>query len=136
MFNSLLKMVKEEQELQNGDFISFQDLDSYWKKLLEKAELITHSIEGCNGGFIAFYCNDVQKEESFITLMLVNSDFRGRNIASNLVEAVLSITRSRGFKRCALEVKKNNNSAIGLYEKMGFSLFEEREFSNIMKVNV
>lgn len=68
--------------------------------------------------------------------MLVSPRFRKKSIATNLVHSVLSITRLRMFKKCALEVEKDNYKALSLYKKMGFSITEEREVSYIMKKTV
>ncbi|MOA33132.1 ribosomal-protein-alanine N-acetyltransferase [compost metagenome] len=54
-------------------------------------------------------------------------------IAKNLVKMALVSAKKRGFKTCALEVKNDNQSAIKLYESLGFSDFEQKETSKIMK---
>lgn len=136
MFHSLLEMAKEDHKSGCGDFVYYPNIDTYWEKLQKKAEFIVHLTEGQSAGFIAFYCNDEKKEESFISLMLVSPRFRKKSIATNLVHSVLSITRLRMFTKCALEVEKDNYKALSLYKKMGFSITEERELSYIMKKTV
>lgn len=133
MFDQLFKMALEERERQNGEFLPKVNASTYWDKIKNKAEFNVHVVNGEYAGFVAFYCNNEQTKESFITLIMVSPEFRGKKIGAGLVDYVLSVSKSRGFSVCSLEVKKKNKSAISLYQIKGFSISEEREDTFIMK---
>lgn len=125
-------MIKKEYSLNGGDFIDVGNIDDYVNKIKNKAELIAHIVEGACVGFIAFYANDETQENAFITMVMIRSDMRGRKIAGSLLTTVLENLKSRGFKHCNLEVKKNNFNAIKLYESLGFKVKNRNLESIIM----
>lgn len=122
IYNQIEDMIREEQNLKGKDFIDVGDLNNYVDKIRNRAELITHIVEGACVGFIAFYANDEAKENAFVTMVMIRSNMRGKKIASSLLTAVLENMTSRGFKFCNLEVKTNNTNAIKLYENFGFKI--------------
>lgn len=136
MFDDLLKMAQKENERQNNEFLPESNADVYWEKIKNEAEFNIHVIDGKYAGFVAFYCNNKDSKESYITLIMVSPKFRGKKIGSGLIDYVLAISRLRGFTRCSLEVKKTNKDAINIYESKGFSVFQELEKSFIMKTNL
>lgn len=59
--------------------------------------------------------------EGDITNVAVREQYRGRKIASALMEALLKLGRERyGIKAFTLEVRSQNTAARNLYEKLGF----------------
>lgn len=57
-----------------------------------------------------------------IISVAVLPDFRRAGIASDLVRNALEALRQVGADECFLEVRSTNDSAIRLYEKLGFTL--------------
>lgn len=53
--------------------------------------------------------------------MGVLNDYRGQGIGTELLRACLDKARTKGIKRIDLEVRADNDAAISLYEKFGFS---------------
>jgi len=64
----------------------------------------------------------LNKKACEIKYLSVNSDFRGRGVASSLVEAIKKEC-SGCFGYLYLTVYENNSGAIEFYKKMGFSPF-------------
>jgi len=54
-------------------------------------------------------------------------DLRCSGVGSVLLENVLQYARSKSLLKVFLEVRESNTSAIGLYEKFGFTLLRVRE---------
>lgn len=82
----------------------------------------------CNeeiAGFIAYYANDIQRRQGYITMVLIRTRYRGRGFSSILLERVLDKIKSKGFGSCKLEVEKKNVIAIQIYEKFGFIKVED-----------
>jgi [ribosomal protein S18]-alanine N-acetyltransferase len=59
-------------------------------------------------------------DEVHVTNIAVREDFRNRRIATRLVEEALFLARDERMKYCTLEVRKSNESARGLYRRLGF----------------
>jgi len=57
----------------------------------------------------------------YLGFIYVDPGFRGRGIASDLIEALKAWSVSHGVKQFFLEVYTKNESAIRAYEKAGFS---------------
>lgn len=58
----------------------------------------------------------------------VREDMRRRGIASRIVLKIISIAHDEGALLGTLEVRRSNESAIGLYEKSGFVVKGVRPF--------
>lgn len=118
--NDIDFLIRSEQVAQGGKLVQGISIDEYLVKIKEKAEILIHYIDGRCAGFVAFYCNDQQAKQAFITLLLVAPGFRGKKVASFLLDGLFSLARSRGFATCQLEVNNDNFVAITMYEKFGF----------------
>lgn len=134
-----LKCIKElillEQNKQNGMFILDQNINEYFIKLEKNAEFITHCKNSELAGFVAYYCNDPNKNSAFITLVLISDGYRGTGLASNLIQYVVHFCAAKGFKECSLEVLKNNEAAINLYKKLGFTIKHELDKTYLMNIS-
>ena len=64
--------------------------------------------------------------ECQITNIAVRQEYRRRGIARAMITCLLSEAKKRGCKRAFLEVGENNQSAIKLYEKIGFKTVGRR----------
>ena len=58
-------------------------------------------------------------------------DFRGYGIGTELMRNMLALLKQRGYKRTSLAVQKANY-AVKLYEKVGFTVFDENTEEYIM----
>lgn len=83
--------------------------------------------------YCAFYANDADSLTAYISLIAVKPEYQHLHIGKQLMEYCLKIAADRGMHSCALEVKKNNSSAIRFYETNGFDFLSERENSYLMK---
>jgi ribosomal-protein-alanine acetyltransferase len=51
---------------------------------------------------------------------------RGQGLGNRLLQRLESIARARGLAEMRLEVRKDNDAAIALYERRGYQRFDER----------
>lgn len=58
--------------------------------------------------------------EGEITNVVVDPSFRNNKIGYQMMQALLKQGRNLGIKEFVLEVRKSNDAAIFLYEKLGF----------------
>lgn len=106
----------------NRDFLP-QDglqLENYLSKIDSQSTFERYYVNDVLAGFVSFYCNNKDKKQAFITLVLVDKNYRGMNIAYKMVSNVIDIVKRNGFAECSLEVKVENKNAIYLYNKLGF----------------
>ncbi len=66
------------------------------------------------------------KKTFYLAHLGVASGLRGQGIGSQLVGHLLQLGRAAGFRQAALDVAASNPLAQALYERLGFSLVEER----------
>ena len=74
------------------------------------------------GGVIVSYVGaESVLDESNIGNIVTHKEYRGKGIATELFEALLTELKAQGIKKLFLEVEHDNAPAIRLYEKLGFS---------------
>jgi ribosomal-protein-alanine N-acetyltransferase len=61
-------------------------------------------------------------EESHILNVAVDLPYRGLGLAQKLIRKVIDLSLRQGVKKVVLDVRKSNNSAIQLYQKLGFTI--------------
>ena len=71
-------------------------------------------------GIIAFCSFWLVLDEMHINNLAVLGDFRGQGVGKFLLERVLIEGASRGARRATLEVRRSNEAARRLYERLGF----------------
>lgn len=70
------------------------------------------------------YCGiRVQDDEIFLSKLYVHKDYRGKKIARNFLERVISDNPNQNKIR--LTVNKHNTNTINAYKKMGFIITDE-----------
>ena len=91
-----------------------QELQAPMRAYYADVELNTNTVAGYAGFW--FDGDDAQ-----IMTIGVAKEYQKRGIASNLLKTMIENAKSIGAKRMLLEVKVNNNPALKLYEKFGFT---------------
>lgn len=71
-------------------------------------------------GFIAYYANDAIHKCSYISMIAVQPQFRGKHIGSTLMDYCISDCITKGMCYLKLEVSKDNLAAKDFYLKKGF----------------
>lgn len=132
----IIELIVEEQDRQSGQLLTGVDFKTYLAKLTELAEITGTFIQDRCRGFVAFYCNDVESKNAFITLLLVDPRDRGLGVGRGLMLCALMLMKSRGFETCKLEVKKSNQAALCLYQSLNFRMVEDRTNSFILEVKL
>jgi len=111
------------------------DIPTYARKIHEKAERFEAWIDNRLVGLVAGYLN-MEDRSGFITNVSVVADARGTGIAFSLCSQYLQYAQERNLKSIALEVGKENATAIRLYEKMGFTTQSARESTLMFQLDL
>ncbi len=85
-----------------------EDAGSEYFVLVNEEEII-----GCAG-----YTDQVG--EGYINNVVIEKEKRGRGYGKELMEAVLDAGRKKGIRDFTLEVRVSNETAVKLYESLGF----------------
>ncbi|RQD71025.1 MAG: ribosomal-protein-alanine N-acetyltransferase [Tindallia sp. MSAO_Bac2] len=59
-------------------------------------------------------------DEAHITNVAVHPKFQGQGLGRKIMEALMEEARQRHMQRMTLEVRKSNETALGLYKSMDF----------------
>jgi ribosomal-protein-alanine N-acetyltransferase len=71
------------------------------------------------GGYVVFW---EMGEEIQILNVAVDLPYRGLGLAQKLIRKVIDLGLKKGTKTVVLDVRKSNNAAIQLYQKLGFTI--------------
>lgn len=107
-------------------FSTYVNIRQYLAKLDEYAEVLLAVREKTILGLIAFYCNDSTGGVSHITYLAVRRNCRGQGVGQKLLVECVDTVRKAGMKYVQARTWKENESAIALYEKIGFQKIRER----------
>ncbi|HEX8705370.1 MAG TPA: GNAT family N-acetyltransferase [Myxococcaceae bacterium] len=67
----------------------------------------------------AYAVTDVMGEVGFVVQLVVDAAVRGQGVGRQIMEELVERFRQRGCQRWALNVKRDNVAALGLYTSMG-----------------
>jgi len=104
----------------------FQDTEAIQHQIENGYEyfIIYHQDNPC--GYLALVPNIVA-QNMMISKIYVDSDFRGLNLGSQLLDFSIENAKERGLKLIWLTVNKDNSKSIKWYQKKGFSVIEKIE---------
>lgn len=79
-----------------------------------------------NGRIIGYACYYIVNDEAHLTNIAVDSNYRRKSVAKQLLENILKVVMERNCEFILLEVRPNNKNAITFYEKYGFNVLYRR----------
>ncbi|WP_375234783.1 GNAT family N-acetyltransferase [Winogradskyella sp.] len=124
MKDHLIDLLERINSEFSGKLIS-SGIEEYVSKLISKSVINTEYQNDDLIGFIAFYANNTESRIGFMSMLAIDEIYRGNSIAERLIFKAENYLKNNNFKYFDLEVLKTNVSAIALYKKSGFSVFEE-----------
>ena len=116
--NKIKELIQSESE-----YFNISDVDSYVNKIINNANF---AIED-DKGFIAYYANDFTSKKAYITMVIIDKKYRGKQIGKKLLNQVLNDLRGKEFLSVQLEVDKHNYVAYNLYSSFGFFKIDESD---------
>ena len=94
------------------------DIDDYYAKLKSFATVVVCMDEDSIVGLAATYCNNRDTKMAYTPLVGVDKNYRGRHIATELMEKTIACAKHSGMKKIGIHT--NNPHARDLYIKCGF----------------
>lgn len=111
--------------------IERQSFSDPWTEDMLKDALrfpVYHTFLAEEGGQVCGYsCLIVLFEDAELANIAVAPTCRGKGVGKLLMEKMHEKAKALGAERVLLEVRVSNESAIGLYEKYGYSRYGKRE---------
>ena len=106
--------------------------EHFWHDFVREAararERVCYAVEaagrwqGMAGGFL-----DEDGAAVEVVSVWVDPEYRGRGLAGDVIRPVLAWARDRGAVSARLWVNTENQTAIGVYERLGFAATDEVE---------
>ncbi|MGE5484101.1 MAG: ribosomal protein S18-alanine N-acetyltransferase [Ignavibacteriales bacterium] len=107
------------QEVEQQSFPTPWSRKAFWCELTQN--IYAHYIVVRVGGVVAGYGGMwVILDEAHVTNIAVDPAYRGHGLGRRIMLELMERARSRGATRMTLEVRKSNEVARRLYEKLGF----------------
>lgn len=100
------------------------DIIEYVRKLSENGTIYIAEHEMEIIGLCAGYMNDLQNNKAYISILGVDSSFRKKGIAKELVNHFIDKAYNSNMKKLFLETHKENISALNFYKKNGFIILD------------
>jgi [ribosomal protein S18]-alanine N-acetyltransferase len=135
MKQSIINIISENYDLMKR-FVTADRLESYVEKIQANAQIDPYFTAEKMVGFIAYYCNDPQRELAFLTMLCVDLKYSGQGIGKQLIANAILHLKKMKFKKFELEVKKENNIAKEFYYKIGFENKNETDQSLILQLQL
>lgn len=109
------------------------DLSIFAEKLFKNAMFFCdYSADGILKGLIALYANDFENKKAYIPLVYTARNFRGKGVASGLLNEVVSFVKSLNGQIRIIGLHTNNITAIRVYTNVGFKIVDVVEGKNYM----
>ncbi len=96
------------------------NLEEYSSKLFKNSITFEAWYNNRMIGMVAAYFNNIIDSTAYITNVCVEDNFRGNNIASDLMRKCINYAKENDFKNILLEVNEKSIAAINLYTKFNF----------------
>lgn len=101
-------------------------IESMAQKFKENAVFLRVSENNETVAFSAFYCNDQETKNAFLSMIAVSEKYEGKGYGKMILSEVEYRCMQSGMTSLILEVNKKNLHAVKFYEKNGF-VFLNRE---------
>ena len=97
------------------------DLDEYAQKMIDNARfVIERDINGDIKGVVAYYADDKDSPNGFVTHVATKQKYRHQGVANRLMERTISNCKKTG--KIGVNLKTSNPEALRFYKGMGFEI--------------
>ena len=99
------------------------DIEQFYSKIKLLANIITCRVNNKLVGLCVFYCNDTNTFQSYLTLIAISAQHRGKGIASQLCLRMEKSAATCGMTH--LSMHTNNPIALHMYQHLGYSIINK-----------
>lgn len=124
--NEVSDTLKRYEDLFVPSLSSKLNIFDYALKLVKNAVVMLIKKDNCPAvAFAAFYMNDSINKTAYLSTIGVSNACKGTGYGKILLSLAEKLAVEKNMKAFKLEVKKNNLSAIGFYEHMGYTYLDD-----------
>lgn len=124
-------VIRSIEELKGNIFPTLEslgvDVFDYGKKLISNGKIIVVRLNQDIMGMSAFYANDYEDYNAYLSFIALDKKIRGLNVGKQLIHMTEKESLDLGMKKIRLEVYHENYNAIRFYEKGGYKLIGEKK---------
>lgn len=113
-------------------YVFIQNPERYYQTICDNSIFIVALIGNVVCGFCAFYANNADSREAFISLIAVRPEFQKKGIGRMLINYACEMAKQRGMRTIRLEVNKANEKAKAFYRTNGFAVCQDEKNSIYM----
>lgn len=124
-----------KQSFFNQSFSNNNVILSLADKFAELSEFVAIKIDEIYVGYIAFYCNDIENKQAYLSMIIIHKSFQHLGLGKILMDYMLSFVRLQKFISVKLEVNIENDYAIRFYKKYGFKEISTNCSSYFLQLN-
>lgn len=125
-------------KIRRGNLEDSENIFAIRQEVDESAFLETIKNELSDENYLVYVLEETKEVVSFLTILksvddadvimvATKKDFQGRGFAKMLFLRAVKDLKNQGIKRLLLEVRDNNEKAIGLYGSLGFKQIGKRK---------
>ena len=135
MKEKIIKLMGEIIGSGNGIY-HVDNLEAYVDKVIKHGCIISIAENDALKAFMAYYANNHESKEAFMSMAIVAPDARRFGYGRRLVEFCLTDLFFKGFKKCRTEVHHLNQAALNVLKKSGFVEYARKESFILLEKNV
>ena len=75
-----------------------------------------------------FVLSDIKKGDFYLAEIAIDENHRSKGYGSRIISDIIDYARKNNYRRVTLDADFRNTKAKALYEKMGFKVFNKKEF--------
>lgn len=108
-----------------SDLIEHVDIEEYSKKIAKYANVYIMK-EETTCGLEAIYVNDRENKTAYVTLFGISAAYRRKQLGTRLFDHCVQEAVACGMRELKLEVRRDNNAALGFYLRAGLKILGDR----------
>lgn len=117
---TIKNIIIKYDELFTKSVVKSQNFEDFIDKISCNANVISACLNGHVAGYCAYYMNDFESREAYITLIAVDKEFQADHLGTIMLDYIKAVAVINGFIGIRLEGHDNNMKAIRFYEHNNF----------------
>lgn len=117
---TIKNIIIKYDELFTKSVVKSQNFEDFIDKISCNANVISACLNGHVAGYCAYYMNDFESREAYITLIAVDKEFQADHLGTIMLDYIKAVAVINGFIGIRLEGHDNNVRAIRFYEHNNF----------------
>lgn len=117
---TIKNIIIKYDELFTKSVVKSQNFEDFIDKISCNANVISACLNGHVAGYCAYYMNDFESREAYITLIAVDKEFQADHLGTIMLDYIKAVAVINGFIGIRLKGHDNNVRAIRFYEHNNF----------------